>query len=552
MKKKIVGMLVATLLIATALHAIGAMNENMDITTSNIQQPTVEWEKTYGGDEFDHFHTVRQTDDGGYIAVGNTEENNMYYVWLVKLDAEGNEEWTMVNHDLNGTHLTNTGFWIMGFDVHQTSYGGFIVCGVSMNNFEFDGQQFWLPTGFLWKTDENGNTEWQQSYIELNEEELIVGLLFFYNLIETEGGYAMGGFAHYYDLNEQLVQLNGLLFKTDLSGNILLHTEYDTGGLEDYITSIAQTSDSGFLLSGDIGSATTQEGALWMVKTDAEGNKEWDSIFDGPGFEYTAGKGSFQTSDGGYIMNGVSGSYGHGGTDIWVIKTDSSGNLDWDAAYGGTKNDYCWGMCPADDQGYALGICTNYGQMGGNRDDILIIETDKDGNAEWKLQIEEEEKQITRCICQTDDGGYIVAAMTSSFGSPKCDGILVKVASFDNERPVKPSIDGPSKGKPDKEYTFTASSSDPDGNSLQYMWDWGDGNFSEWLDDNEAAYTWTSEANFDVKVMTMDEHGGESDWSDPFEFSTPKNKPYISTPFLQFLEQHQHLFPMLRQLLELN
>ena len=130
MKKEIIGLLVGTLLIATAvLPVVGTMNENMDITTSNIQQPTVEWKKTYGGDEFDHFHTVRQTDDGGYIACGNTEENDMYYVWLVKVDSAGNEEWSVVNYDLNGSYLTNTEFWIMGFDVSQTSDGGYIITG---------------------------------------------------------------------------------------------------------------------------------------------------------------------------------------------------------------------------------------------------------------------------------------------------------------------------------------------------------------------------------------------------------------------------------------
>jgi hypothetical protein len=123
----------------------------------------------------------------------------------------------------------------------------------------------------------------------------------------------------------------------------------------------------------------------------------------------------------------------------------------------------------------------------------------------------------------------------------------VKVASFDNERPEKAEIDGPSKGKPGKEYTFTATASDPDGDSLTYMWDWGDGNFSEWLDDNEATYTWTSEANFDVRVMTQDEHGGESDWSDPFEFSTPRNKALDL--FASLIETLLERFPLLKLLI---
>ena len=545
MKRKIVGMLVTALLIATAvLPAVGTMNENMDITTSNIQQPTVEWKKTYGGDEFDHFHTVRQTDDGGYIACGNTEENDMFYVWLVKVDSAGNEEWSVVNYDLNGSYLTNTEFWIMGFDVSQTSDGGYIVCGVSMQHDEYQGEEGWLPTGFFWKTDDNGNTEWLEHYYNFEEEPI---LYFIYSVIEVEDGFVGGGFGLHWDSTEWVViDENGLIIKTDSSGNLEWANEFDKGGA-DSLSSVSQTSDGGYLLSGWVDSESVNNGALWMVKTDGDGTMQWDTLFDGPDMEYTYGKGSFQTSDGGYIMNGVSSSYGHGGTDIWVIKTDSSGNLDWDAAYGGTKNDYCWGMCPADNQGFALGICTYYGDFTSQKDDILIIETDKDGNTEWKLRIEEEGSEITRSINPTDDGGYIASAMTKSFGKSTCDGVLVKIASFDNERPVKPSINGPSKGKPEKEYTFTASSSDSDGDSLQYMWDWGDGEYSDWLDTNEATYTWTTEDNFKVRVMTQDEHGGESDWSDPFEFSTPRNKALDL--FASLIETLLERFPLLKLLI---
>ena len=119
-----------------------------------------------------------------------------------------------------------------------------------------------------------------------------------------------------------------------------------------------------------------------------------------------------------------------------------------------------------------------------------------------------------------------------------------------NTEPDKPTITGPSSGKPDTEYTFTASAADPDGDSLSYKWDWGDDSISEWLDTAEASHTWTTEAVFNISVRVKDIHGALSDWSDPLAFSTPKNKA-ISNSFLRFLENHPHLFPLLRQLLDL-
>jgi len=59
---------------------------------------------------------------------------------------------------------------------------------------------------------------------------------------------------------------------------------------------------------------------------------------------------------------------------------------------------------------------------------------------------------------------------------------------------------------------------------VYYQWDWGDGNYSELLDSTEATYTWSYEDNFEVRVMAIDENGGESDWSDPLAFSTPKKR----------------------------
>ena len=232
------------------------------------------------------------------------------------------------------------------------------------------------------------------------------------------------------------------------------------------------------------------------------------------------------------------------------LKTDSNGNMVVNNTFGGTKTDYCWSMCKADNDGFALAILKNYGSFSGTKDDILIVETDKDGNAEWQFQIEQELQQMTRFIDPTKDGGYIVAGCTNaSIGGTKGDALLVKIASFDNQRPTKPEISGPAKGKPDKNYTFTASSTDPDGGAVSYRWDWGDGNYSEWLSTTTATYAWASEDKFEVRVMAQDEHGGESEWSDPLPFSTPRSYDTIS-PFLELLFQRfPNAFPLLRQLM---
>ena len=120
---------------------------------------------------------------------------------------------------------------------------------------------------------------------------------------------------------------------------------------------------------------------------------------------------------------------------------------------------------------------------------------------------------------------------------------------MENQRPNKPAKPtGPSDGEPNTEYTFTTSTTDPDGDTLAYMWDWGDGNFTIEGSTSES-YTWASEDVFKIRVMAIDEHGGESDWSDPLSFSTPKNK-VTEYPILSwFLEKLIYHFPFMVKIL---
>lgn len=120
------------------------------------------------------------------------------------------------------------------------------------------------------------------------------------------------------------------------------------------------------------------------------------------------------------------------------------------------------------------------------------------------------------------------------------------------EKPDKPS--GTTNGKTGKSYKFSTKTNDNEQEQVLFMWDWGDGNFSEWLGPYnseeicETQYSWEQENNFNIRVKAKDENGGHSPWSDPLPFSTTKNKA-IKRSFFNFFNNHPFLFPLLRQLL---
>jgi len=486
------------------------------ILISSISGLTIEWEKTFGGDEFDWFYCIRQTNDGGYIATGTTEESDMHYGWLLKLDADGDEEWSNVNLDLNGADSETQ--QIMS-DVQQTSDGGYIAGGIGL--YYNEAHEYWGVSGYLWKLDSTGETEWLQSIVNAEGQ----WTLFPFSIEEIDDGFICGGM--YVEGTPTNYFMDIALLKTDENGNLEWYKTYDAGGY-DMGRSLCFTDDGGYFLAGCTlePNDNVENGAFYIIKTGSDGIKQWDKLFDGANSEYTAAKGCRQTGDGGYIICGASKSYGAGNNDLWIIKTDISGNMEWDKTFGGTGNDRCYSMDATVDDGYIYCVCKDIGSFSGTKEDIWIIKTDNKGNAEWKLHIEEEGIQHPSSMAQTDDGGFIIAGRTGNMNSKSADGLIVKISSIENQRPDKPDKpEGPANGKPNNEYTFSTNAvTDPDGDTIGYKWDWGDGNFSELLDTAEASYTWTYEDNFEVKVMAIDEHGGESDWSDPLAFSTPRNK----------------------------
>ncbi|MCK5258991.1 MAG: hypothetical protein KAJ69_05665, partial [Thermoplasmatales archaeon] len=129
------------------------------------------------------------------------------------------------------------------------------------------------------------------------------------------------------------------------------------------------------------------------------------------------------------------------------------------------------------------------------------------------------------------------------------------VIGENNPIPAKPDKpEGTASGKSNEEYIYTTSTTDPNGDKLYYLFDWGDGEFSGYIgpydsgQTAEASHIWKEKENYEIRVIAKDERGVISEWSDPLPISMPKNKAI--NPFLLFLERLMERFPILEQILQ--
>jgi ribosomal protein S11 len=150
---------------------------------------------------------------------------------------------------------------------------------------------------------------------------------------------------------------------------------------------------------------------IFLIKTDASGNLQWAKTYGGTGWDYAYSV--QQTSDGGYIVAGHTNSFGAGYYDIFLIKTDANGNVIWAKTYGGTYSDYASSVQQTSDGGYIVAGYTF--SFGAGINDIFLIKTDANGNVIWAKTYGGTVGDEAYSVRQTSDGGYIVAGGTWSF-----------------------------------------------------------------------------------------------------------------------------------------
>jgi len=376
--------------------------QHLEETTSRIVTISlqIDFTKSFGGSSSDVAKSVQQTTDGGYIITGRTESYGagLSDFWLVKTDASGNLQW---DQTFGGS------YYDFAESVQLTSDGGYIIAGYTDSYGTDWSEDFWLI-----KTDGSGNQQWSQTFGDSGFDEA-------YSVQQTtDGGYIITGWTESYGAGLS----DFWLVKTDASGN--LQWDQTFGGSDyDEAHSVQQTNDGGYIIVGITRSYGTGDYDYWLIKTDASGNLEWDQTFGGSAPDWAH---SVQlTSDGGYIIIGTTYSYGAGGSDFWLVKTDASGNLQWDQTFGGSNSEDAFSVQETKDGGYIItGGTRTYGA--GNYD-FWLVKTDASGNMQWDQTFGGSASDFANSIQQTNDGGYIIAGGTGSYGSGSSDFWLIKV-----------------------------------------------------------------------------------------------------------------------------
>ena len=154
-------------------------------------------------------------------------------------------------------------------------------------------------------------------------------------------------------------------------------------------------------------------------------NTIWTKTF---GSKYSeAGRSVCETTDGGYIVAGFTYSFGEGYSDVYLLKTDSTGNEVWMKTYGGEGWDYGYSVCQTQDGGYAVAGYTS--SFGAGLKDVYLIKTDSYGDTLWTKTIGGPKVDVGRSICETENGDLVICGFTQSEGNGEEDVYLIKTAS---------------------------------------------------------------------------------------------------------------------------
>ncbi len=372
-------------------------------STTNAQ-PNLQWARTYGGEQRDQLKDIIQTVNNDYAVVGLTEsfgegDRNSY---LILVDGNGDEIWDQTYGDEEYNYSNS----ILEID------NGFALGGLT-GTFR---NGFW--DAWLLKTGEDGEVQWSQTYGE-DERDLGSGLA----LVRTPNdGFAFAGFY----LNDER-NYQGWLILTDEDGDELWDGAFGGQGYN-YFSSIVPTAEGGYAMCGGSNSFNNDgfNYKCYLVVTNENGEELWSEVYGGAQTDQSYSL--IQLEDEGFALGGATESFGAGGRDMYLVRTDEDGEMLWSQTYGGEEDDRCNKIIGTEDGGFLLlGYTESFVQAEDDRD-VWLVRTDENGEMLWSQTYGGDTKDRGHDIIPTDDGGWILGGNVRSVGNGDMDYWLIKLS----------------------------------------------------------------------------------------------------------------------------
>ena len=328
------------------------------------------------------------------------------------------------------------------YDILLADDGNYVLAGYTLSSVNGDktaprigGYDYWLV-----KTDTSGNLIWDKTYGGTGHDQLI-------KIRSTaDGGFVLGGYSSSGITGDKTETSRGSydywIVKIDANGN--LQWEKTIGSDDtDYLKSVIQTSDGGYLLGGYTRSDTIMGDKshagygnydYWAVKLDANGNKVWDKTFGGTSHDYLWD--AIELSNGTYMLAGYSSSLNNGnksaprigGSDYWLVNVDVNGSKIWDKTIGGTGGDYLKEVIKDTDGNLLLGGYSASGANGNKSEaskgsyDYWLVKIDENANVIWDKTVGSTSVDYLEELELTTGGGYLLGGRsTGGIGADKTE-----------------------------------------------------------------------------------------------------------------------------------
>ena len=456
------------------------------------------WQKTYGGENLDTGYDICTSNENGYVIAGTTvsKKTNSMDGYVFKVDSVGNMIWEQIygglsidvfssitkkneeygyvlfghtkSYMLDKSRKKKKGFigriiasmfkkepsseaWIMDIDEYgdrnwHNTYGGKkedvgkSIDAFSDNSFLLtcETESFGRGKKDIWllKIDGNGKIIWDNTFGGKKNDIYGSTLVYSNNSIFISGQrliknkFSLRSILTFNSQKKSSELANYRTFIARLNGKGDIVWENDDFEDQKCITPYMTTLGKNILIAGQKSTPFNGSGDAWVISMNKKGEVIWDANFGGrgaDGWNY-----AFVTKDGGYLSVGYTDSYGFGKNDIWIIKTDFSGEKEWSKVYGGKLDDFGWGATESVDGGYV--ITGETFSFGNGQSDIYIFKIDSVGNKVWSNTFGGLSEDVGYSIVNSDDGGYVIASQTRSYGKGGNDGMIVKFDSLGTKK----------------------------------------------------------------------------------------------------------------------